>query len=247
MKLITTERTWLKDFPHEDAGLCDNASLVGDGLEIPVSHTLEAQGHIYFVRSSEMPTGENWVYKNHCKIEGTEQGNDPKSTPNNSEELPPTPKPEFKFYVPGISAELTPSSPIWHKGAATNFTWGEAVIGSVDGSFREPVDTSITQNIIRMAGYMQTVRDFLGNRPIGVTSWYRDPETNRKWGGASRSYHMTGKAVDFYVIGENVVTTFNKLKSFADGGLAVGDGFVHIDLGALGRWSYPNGPKVSLW
>ena len=179
-------------------------------------------------------------------IDFTGPNSNPQSTPESPDKLPPKPPEPKRFRVPGISAEINSNSPIFFNGKATNFTWGEATkLGE-----RIPVSVAITSNIIKLAGYMDEVREFLGDRPIGVTSWYRDPVTNAKIGGAIHSQHLVGNAVDFYVVGEDVVTTFNKLKRFHNwGGLAVGNGFVHLDMrpGATARWTYPGGPRVSLW
>jgi peptidoglycan hydrolase-like protein with peptidoglycan-binding domain len=200
-------------------------------------------------------------------------GSNPQSTPDNPNALPPlpadavvpvvpvapgapaipAPKPAVKpaprpqtITVPGVSAPVVLYGPIWASGKPTHFTWAEAT----KNGQRIPVNESITRNIIRLAEYMDEVRAFLGDRPIGVTSWYRDPRTNRAIGGASKSMHLTGQAVDFYVVGESVVVTFNKLKRFHDwGGLAVGNSFIHLDTrsGPTARWTYPGGPKVDLW
>lgn len=104
--------------------------------------------------------------------------------------------------------------------------------------------------IVKLAKYMDEVRDHLGGKPTRVTSGYRDPVSNRYIGGARDSRHMYGDAVDFWVEGLDVVDVFYKLKSYhPTGGLAVGNGFVHLDLrpGSPARWLYPGGPRVSLW
>ena len=56
--------------------------------------------------------------------------------------------------------------------------------------------------------------------------------------------------VDCWVEGLEVVDVGYKLKSYhPSGGLAVSNGFVHLDLrpSSLARWLYPHGPQVSLW
>ena len=129
---------------------------------------------------------------------------------------------------------------------SSNFSWSEMTKGGT----RIPVSEIITQRIVKLCKYMDKVRAYLGDKPIIVTSAYRDPVFNRSVKGASDSRHMYGDAIDFYVHGMDVVDTFYKLKEYhLKGGLAVGNGFVHLDMrpGSPARWTYPRGPKVKLW
>ena len=181
-----------------------------------------------------------------AEIEGTELKNDPKDEPAatpkdlKADDFGPT------ISIPGISRPVGIYEPIYFEPKRSNFTWSEML----KGGSRIPVDKGVTMRIIKLIQYMDEVRAFLGNRSIIVTSGYRDPVSNRAVGGASRSRHMVGDAIDFYVDGLDVVDVFYKLKSYhRQGGLAVGNGFVHLDLrpGAPARWTYPGGPVVSLW
>ena len=54
------------------------------------------------------------------------------------------------------------------------------------------------KNIIEMAQKLDKIRDHF-NRPIKVTSGYRPQMYNDFISGASRSSHLTGRAVDFVV------------------------------------------------
>jgi hypothetical protein len=47
------------------------------------------------------------------------------------------------------------------------------------------------------AEFMEEVRTILGDNPITVTSGYRCPALNKAVGGAERSNHLSGRAVDF--------------------------------------------------
>ena len=250
MKVIAKTTTYLKDIPTTDRRKAGEAIAAAAGDEYSIVHSVfvESLSHLYVVLEKPL-NGENktrwWLYANDWQIEGTEQDNNPVESVVNSpkQELPPPPPEPNRFYVPGIKSELSENSPIYADGKALNFTWGEAT----KGGDRIPVDSLVTQRIIRAARYMQDIRDYLGGNPIIITSWYRDPATNRAIGGATFSEHLKGHAVDFYVVGEDEVDTFYRLKSFCNGGLAVGNGFVHVDMGASGRWTYPGGPIVDLW
>jgi putative chitinase len=56
-------------------------------------------------------------------------------------------------------------------------------------------------NLRNAAAHMEVARRILGNRPIEVTSWYRNPAVNRAVGGVPTSHHAMGLAVDFRVAG----------------------------------------------
>lgn len=49
----------------------------------------------------------------------------------------------------------------------------------------------------RTAFYMEEVREYLGGKPIIVTSWYRNDRVNQAVGGVPNSQHRLGEAVDF--------------------------------------------------
>ena len=178
----------------------------------------------------------------HAKVEGTQPTNNPKDVALGPVEVAQPASYGRTISIPGISRPVGILEPIYFEPSKSNFTWAEFTKGGA----RIPVDATVTMRIVKLAKYMDEVREFLGGRPIHITSGYRDPASNRSVGGAFDSRHMYGDAVDFWVDGMDVVETFQKLKRFhPGGGLAPGNGFIHLDLrpGAAARWTYPGGPS----
>ena len=92
-------------------------------------------------------------------------------------------------------------------------------------------------NLRAIANRLQVIRDLLG-RPITITSGYRGPKLNEAVKGASKSYHLTGSAVDFVVSGMSAKAVQSRLDAWWGGGLGYGSGFTHIDLGPKRRFGY---------
>ncbi len=95
------------------------------------------------------------------------------------------------------------------------------------------------KNIILLAAYLDTIRRVLGDKPMRITSWYRSPNYNKMIGGATRSQHLTGKAVDFSINHLSLPKAYQILDDFHGdkGGLGLYPGHLHIDLrGQKARW-----------
>ena len=80
------------------------------------------------------------------------------------------------------------------------FSWGEALWLPRWGIAAFPHDKKIIANIEKTAVRMDMIRDFFDCQ-IQVTNWYRPEKYNSLIGGATKSAHLQGLAVDFIVRG----------------------------------------------
>ena len=79
-----------------------------------------------------------------------------------------------------------------------NFTLEEATFSETAvrmGISNEPSPKQL-ENLKKSAEGMEAIRTLLG-KPIRVSSWLRLPEVNKAIGGALKSSHMDGWAIDF--------------------------------------------------
>lgn len=51
--------------------------------------------------------------------------------------------------------------------------------------------------ILETALQMERVRSILGDKPVIISSWFRNPQVNKAVGGVADSAHLRGDAVDF--------------------------------------------------
>lgn len=195
-------------------------------------------GHVKLLLPDGVLLGQNnqsdwYVFKDHIEIQGSEPNNRPTETAEEPETKIESPNQGRPITVPKLGTVYL-GNPILEGG---HFSWAEA---TKNGS-RIPVNNEVVEGILRVAQVMEEVREYLGNRPITINSWYRDPVSNRKAGGATRSRHLVGDAVDFVVQGISPPEVNRRLESWwgSRGGLASASCFTHIDVrGYRARWSY---------
>lgn len=85
--------------------------------------------------------------------------------------------------------------------------------------------------------------------PLIINSAYRCKEHNAKIGGAAKSRHIEGDAVDFVIKGQKTLDVYNWIiEHFGDKPWGIAKriqqdpyrGFVHLDTrGTKARWNYP--------
>lgn len=80
------------------------------------------------------------------------------------------------------------------------------------------------------------------DRPLEILSGYRTPGTNAKVGGAQRSLHMEGRAVDYRIPGLSPAQLGELVRGFRSGGVGFytrpsrNGGWVHADTGDFRSW-----------
>lgn len=263
VKLRVVSDTLFKIKPIFSYQLADDEKVfVKNGTEFELLDSEKATGNHVRIALANTGLGDrnlkNWfAYAPDIAIEGNSPDNNPQPNPGGTPQpvppedntppappkppvpqpptpSPPSPAPSGPFRLPGFRSTFYLSEPIIPNG---NFTWAEA---TKDGS-RIPVSRDVVYGIIRIARVMEEVRVRLGNRPILVNSWYRDPVSNRAVGGAIYSRHLSGDAIDFVVVGLHAYTVYDSLNPWwgSQGGLASSSIFTHIDArGYYARWSY---------
>jgi hypothetical protein len=115
------------------------------------------------------------------------------------DEIPIEEGPAFEDEPTPVTAELplTPARrpPLSAGMASEHFSWGE--LGCSDGAV---VPTDLRPGALELVGYLETIREASGGRPMRVKV-YRSPRWNDHVGGAEKSQHLLARAADIRIAG----------------------------------------------
>jgi len=118
-----------------------------------------------------------------------------------------------------------------------SFTWGEAT----HGGSRLPLGDNVVERMLRLARELQVARSKVG-KPFRVTSWYRPDPWNARVGGARRSQHLSGGAVDIVVKGLSGRKLGAIIQPDWKGGMGIYPGnrqhILHLDVGVKRSWGF---------
>lgn len=99
-----------------------------------------------------------------------------------------------------------------------------------DGSDKVLIDVDFVRD------KLQAIREYFG-AAVTINSAYRTEEWNRKQGGASKSYHLTGQAFDIVVKGHTPQEVARYAQELGIKGIIRYNGFVHVDSRATKYWA----------
>lgn len=127
-----------------------------------------------------------------------------------------------------------------------HFTFAEVTYNCGRGGFSGGAvsATTVRENLLRAMWKAEALRRKLGDRPIGVSSGFRDYTCNASVGGATNSRHLYGDALDL-VPGPSLCSMAQTARSTGFNGI-FGPGYpnhndhTHVDSGPNRSWSAPN-------
>ena len=100
--------------------------------------------------------------------------------------------------------------------------------------------------LLKLVKVFEDFRAYFGNQPLVIGSCYRTPSWNRKQGGASKSQHLQGRAIDIHCPKNVPIKEFRqRAKLFANenknvGGLGWYRWGVHLDIRPHKRLAFWN-------
>lgn len=133
------------------------------------------------------------------------------------------------------------------KGPSPHLTWAE--LGCRDGT-AYPVPWRATR-AVTLAVVFEAIRAACGGDPITVNSAYRTPEYNRRIGGAAKSQHVEGRALDLRPPkGMALAEFYRRIRHLANHletlkGIGRYRTFVHVDTRPTARLAVWSGTGVS--
>lgn len=119
-----------------------------------------------------------------------------------------------------------------------NFYWREVLfLNGIDACVY--IDSTVEKNLIDVCKKLQLIRNMYG-KPIKITSGFRPPKYNKHIGGAARSFHTKGGAIDFKIKGVSADRVRKDLvPKLKELGLRMEDlpksNWVHIDIKSVGN------------
>lgn len=161
----------------------------------------------------------------------------------------PRPNPEVYVNDPEITEEEARElGTISDQGIPGKFKWAPSVLNM--GKSVSDADDNAGWQMINMEVKVKLLRTATRfGRELTINSGYRSPEYNRRIGGASRSQHMSGYAIDVSMAGfsSDDIRNFIRIASqegFMGMSYYPGSNFTHVDIGGRRTWG-SNGPHSS--
>ena len=152
---------------------------------------------------------------------------------------------ETRKYYKAIRERLGADRKAGMQPNAVSFVRDGAVLDPNDGRMR-----AVSQDL---RDRVSTAFASLGIDKVKITSGFRDPEANRKAGGADNSQHLHGKALDIDVSGlsnERRIEIIRALSANGITGFGIGANIIHADIGPRRAWGYATskgGAPVPPW
>lgn len=121
---------------------------------------------------------------------------------------------------------------MYSNGPSRHLSWKE--LACKDGT-PYPKEFVRDGRVAQLADTFEHIRHLCGDKPIKVLSAYRTPTWNRKIGGAPKSQHLEGRALDLRPPqGLSVLQFYNLIRSnskeFGIHGMGLYKTFVHVDI-----------------
>ncbi len=102
-----------------------------------------------------------------------------------------------------------------------------------DGSYQVVLHSGLLQKLQALRSALQ--------RPVLITSGYRNPVHNARVGGAPNSLHLKGMAADIYVRGLSLEQLARAARDLDFTGIGIYGAFLHVDIRENHKIRKPNG------